>query len=100
VTGTQVLQQTAFFTDVNGDLYLQHYNGSVMENVLKIGITNNMYAQKSLVMGGNKVYTAGFLGLQAGTTVTAVTNSFFLDNADNVLKFKDNSRTVKVVNLT
>lgn len=34
------------------------------------------------------------------TAVTPSNNSFFVDSADNILKFKDNSGTVKTVNLT
>ena len=84
--------------------YKAGYNETISSNQLRIAnsATANLisgdFSTETLELNGS-VVVRDFLTLTP-TATTPDNNSFFVDSADNVLKFKDNAGTVKTVNLT
>jgi hypothetical protein len=93
--------KTELKTDLDGQLYLSHRNTTTgnMETVISFNNSNRFYVYKTVDLQSNNLVNA-VVGVAKIASANSFNNSFFVDSADNVLKFKDNAGTIKTVNLT
>jgi hypothetical protein len=87
-------------TESDGQTYFKHWNTGTlnMDTIFTITGASRVEFQKILDMNGNTIIGA-LVNLSTVAAATPTNNMLFVDSADNKLKFKDSTGTVKTVTL-